>query len=193
METSSQPVKHSLQGQLLIAMPGMMDARFSGTVSLVCYHNSEGAMALVLNRLVGTLDVNQVLEGLKADLNLPAELLRVHLGGPVAPQRGFILHGAELRHEDSQTVTPEISISATSDVLLQLAWHEGVIPWRFALGCASWAAGQLEHEMRDGIWLTAPGQRDLVFQREIPMIWPNALQSIGIRQPAMLVAESGHA
>jgi putative transcriptional regulator len=190
---SAAPIKNSLQGQLLIAMPGMPDKRFAGTVSLVCYHNAEGAMALVLNRLVGTLNVNQVLDGLKSDINLPEELLRVHLGGPVAPQRGFVLHGAELRHTDSHAVTPEVSISATSDALMELMWHEGVIPWRFTLGCASWTAGQLENEIREGIWLSGPAARDIVFQKELPTMWQHALQSIGISHPEMLVAESGRA
>ncbi len=190
---NQNPVKNSLQGQLLIAMPGMPDKRFAGTVSLVCYHNAEGAMALVLNRLVGTLNINQVLDNLKSDINLPEELLRVHLGGPVAPQRGFILHGSELRHTDSHHVTPEVSISATSDALMELMWHEGTIPWRFTLGCASWTAGQLEHEMREGVWLSGPAARDLVFHKELPTMWSNALRGIGIAHPEMLVAENGHA
>ena len=174
-------------------MPGMLDPRFAGTVSLVCYHNSEGAMALVLNRLMGTLNVNQVIDNLKSDIHLPEELLRVHMGGPVSPQRGFVVHGAELKHADSHGVTPEVAISATTDVLMQLFWHEGTIPWRLTLGCASWGIGQLEDEIRQGVWLAAPASRDLIFARELPMMWPNALQSIGIKQPAMLVSSSGHA
>lgn len=183
----------SLQGKLLIAMPGMPDPRFAGTVSLICYHNNEGAMALVLNRLVGTLNITQVLNDLKSDIKMPSDMLRVHLGGPVMQERGFVLHGAELDYKDSHRVTADVSISATSDALLKLFWHEGQIPWRFALGCASWTQGQLENELRAGAWLTAPAPRDLIFQTELPSLWPNALQTIGIKQPAMLVANTGHA
>jgi len=187
---------NSLQGQLLIAMPGMTDPRFAGTVSLVCYHNAEGAMALILNRLVGTLTLDQVLDELKSDIRLRPEWLRVHLGGPVATQRGFILHGTELNHPDSHAVTSNISLNATTEGLEKLALQSSSladIPWRFALGCASWAPGQLENEMRLGAWLTAPAPRELVFQRELPLMWQSALHSIGIHEPAMLVAQTGNA
>lgn len=183
----------SLSGKLLIAMPGMPDPRFAGTVTLICYHNKDGAMGLVLNRLVGTLRIDQVLDDLKSDIQLPEELLRVHLGGPVSTQRGFILHGGELEHRDSHTVTEDISLNATTEALQRLVTQGGRIPWRFALGCASWTAGQLEMEIREGAWITAPARRDLIFTRELPMMWKASLQAAGIAHPEMLVAETGNA
>ena len=103
-----------------------------------------------------------------------------------------ILHGTELNHLDSQDVTRDISISATTDVLLKLI-PQSEIPWRLALGCASWVPGQLENEIRTGAWLTAPATRSLVFDPELPNLWSHALQSIGVKHPAMLVAQSGSA
>lgn len=182
-----------LRGQLLIAMPGMPDPRFAQTVTLLCYHNKDGAMGIVLNRLVGTLRIDQVLDNLKSDIHLPEELLRVHLGGPVSTQRGFILHGGELEHRDSHMITEEISLNATTEALHQLVFHEGRIPWRFALGCASWTAGQLENEIREGAWLTVKAQRELIFNKELPLMWRASLQSAGIAHPEMLVAETGRA
>jgi len=183
----------SLRGQLLIAMPGMPDPRFSGTVMLICYHNKDGAMGLVLNRLVGTLRIDQVLDELKSDIRLPEELLRVHLGGPVSTQRGFILHGGELKHSDSHIVTDDISLNATTEALENLVARGGMIPWRFALGCASWTSGQLEEEIREGAWLTAPARRELIFKKELPLMWKASLIEAGISNPEMLVAETGNA
>lgn len=184
---------NSLRGKLLIAMPGMPDPRFTQTVTLVCYHNNEGAMGLVLNRLVGTLRIDQVLDDLKSDIRLPEELLRVHLGGPVATSRGFILHGNELHHQDSHYITDNIALNATTQALENLIARGGVIPWRFALGCASWGAGQLEEELREGAWITAPARRELIFQKELPLMWQASLKAAGIAHPEMLVAETGNA
>lgn len=183
----------TLRGQLLIAMPGMEDPRFAGTVTLICYHNKDGAMGLVLNRLVGTLRIDQVLDELKSDIRLPEELLRVHLGGPVSTQRGFILHGGELNHRDSHQVTADIALNATTEALEKLVQHEGIIPWRFALGCASWTSGQLEEEIRQGAWITVPAKRELIFQKELPLMWRASLKEAGIEHPEMLVAETGNA
>ena len=186
----------SLKGQLLIAMPGMPDPRFAGTVSLVCYHNNEGAMALVLNRLVGTLRVDQVLDSLKSDIQLNLRELRVHLGGPVATGRGFVLHGDELKHHDSQDVTDDVALNATTEVLHKLIMMENIadaVPYRFALGCASWTAGQLEDELRRGAWITAPATRDLVFMPELAKMWQQSMMHAGINHPELLVAETGTA
>lgn len=192
MDSSQKPLPENLKGQFLIAMPGMPDPRFQGTVSLVCYHNGEGTMALILNRLVGTVDARQITGSLKSDIKLPSEMLRVHFGGPVMGDRGFIVHGAELDHLDSQRVTHDVSISATTDVLMKLIPH-GQVPWRLVLGCASWVPGQLEAEIRNGSWLTAPATRKLIFQPDLGNLWSNTLQSIGVRSPAMLVTNTGHA
>lgn len=192
MSKASKPTEFMLRGQLLIAMPGMPDARFAGTVSLICYHNEHGAMAVVLNRLIGTMKAEQILEKLETSIHWPGETMHVHLGGPMLSDRGFIIHGAGMKHDDSQPITPDLRISATTDVLLQLL-IQGRTPWRLAIGCASWVPGQLEDEIREGGWLTAPATPDLVFQPEIATLREQVLRRIGVRQPAMLVAESGRA
>ena len=184
--------KNSLQGHLLVAMPGMTDPRFAGTVSLVCYHNPEGTMAVILNRLIGTLNPEHIMKGLRSDIEFPKDAMRVHFGGPVMTDRGFIIHGTELNHLDSQDITDNISLSATTDALLKLL-AQSKIPWRLALGCASWVPGQLEDEMRAGGWLTAEATRELVFRTELPNVWSQSLKSIGIAHPEMLVAQGGKA
>ncbi len=149
-------------------------------------------MAVILNRLVGTLDAHQMLKGLRSDIQLPKEILRVHFGGPMMGDRGFILHGTELNHLDSQDVTADTAVSATTDVLLKLLPQQR-IPWRLAIGCASWVPGQLEDEIRSGGWLTAPAPRELIFKPDLANVWTEALHSIGVREPAMLVGNTGHA
>jgi putative transcriptional regulator len=134
-----------------------------------------------------------VLDSLKADIQLPPELLRVHLGGPVATERGFILHGGELHHRDSHAVTGDVALNATTEALAELIDKKGVVPWRFSLGCASWGAGQLEDELRQGAWITAPAERRIIFKKELPLMWSAGLAAAGIHHPEMLVAETGNA
>jgi putative transcriptional regulator len=182
-----------LKGQLLIAMPGLPDDRFAGTVSLVCYHNENGAMGLILNRVIGTLRPNQFLENLKSDLRVSDRTIRVHLGGPVGMGRGFILHDNGLLHQESQAVDDHISVNGTEDALVQLLQSEKSIHWRFALGCASWSPGQIEEELRAGAWVTTPATMDLVFADELPLLWEKAMKAAGIPNPAMLVSNMGRA
>lgn len=181
-----------LTGQLLVAMPGLTDPRFEKTVSLVCSHGPDGAMALVLNRMFGELTLRGLIEQFNLTLGKNAPDPHVFYGGPVEPVRGFILHSGSYRREGTNVITPEISLTATVEILRDMAEGKGPTRSFVALGYAGWGPGQLESEMQANGWLTAPLDEDIVFDGNLETKWARALARIGVA-PSALVGDFGHA
>ena len=189
-----------LDGQLLVAMPGMQDSRFARSVIYLCAHSGEGAMGIVVNRrakklrfddLIGELELTP--QGASIRASNKVRDVPVLKGGPVEGQRGFVLHSADFHIEESTlAVDDDISLTATVDVLRAIV--EGTGPARaiLALGYAGWSAGQLEEEIQNNGWLTCPADPDLLFDGDLDGKYVRALQKLGI-DPAMLVSDSGHA
>lgn len=182
-----------LSGQLLIAMPGISDPRFERTLILVCAHDNQHAMGLALNHPVEGLTVPDLLERLdiKSTIRLPPDLVRV--GGPVERERGFVLHTDDYRGEFSLDVGCGVALTATREVLETMATD----PDRprlslLALGYAGWGAGQLEHEIRENVWLTCEADEALIFDSDHKTKWARALAKLGI-DPKFLSAEAGRA
>ena len=183
-----------LTGRALIAMPGIDDPRFERAVILICAHNADHAMGLVLNRPLEDLTVPSVLEklGVKSQIELPPDL--VLLGGPVERERGFVVHTSDyICRETSTIITEDLALTATKDVLEAMASHNRR-PRRalLALGYAGWGAGQLEREIRDNVWLTCDPDEMLLFGHDYDHKWAMALGSLGV-SPTQLAAEAGRA
>ena len=181
-----------LTGHILIAMPSMLDPRFDKTIVLMCSHGPEGAMGLVLNRQFGDLDFKGLLRQFDLDLAAGIPELPVFYGGPVEPVRGFVLHSSEYLKESTTVITPTIHLTATVEILSLLAEGNGPERALLVLGYAGWAPGQLEAEIQNNSWLTAPADDDLVFDRDVESKWNRALGKIGV-SPMMLSADFGHA
>lgn len=181
-----------LTGQLLIAMPSMIDPRFEKTVLLMCSHGPEGAMGIVLNRLFGDLSFRGLLVQLNVTVGPATPDLPIHYGGPVDPVRGFVLHTADYKKTGTTEITPEISLTATVEILQALSDGEGPGRATLALGYAGWSPGQLEAEIQANGWLTAPADPDLVFDTDVENKWSRALKKIGV-SPNMLATGAGHA
>ena len=182
----------SLHNQLLIAMPGMADPNFSTTVTLVCEHNDEGALGIVINRPTG-LSVGGLLEQLSLDQS--DELIAnapVMQGGPVAPERGFVLHRAREPFENSVEVSPDIQLTLSRDVLDSMAAGEGPDQTLVALGYAGWQPGQLEAEMLHNTWLTVPATPEIVFQVPFADRWTRAAETMGV-DISQISPDAGHA
>ena len=182
----------TLANQLLIAMPGMADPNFSSTVTLICEHNDEGALGIVINRpltlRLGGLFEQLELEGADPDTaNSP-----VLMGGPVGPERGFVLHDCEHRYENSLAVSSEICLTLSRDVIDAMAVGEGPDKSLVALGYAGWEAGQLENEILANSWLNAPATPDIVFDMPFTDRWAAAAREIGIDLSRMS-PDAGHA
>jgi putative transcriptional regulator len=182
-----------LDGQLLIAMPGMGDLRFERSVIFLCAHSAEGAMGLIVNKPAPELSFADLLAQLKIPAAIDLEGARVHFGGPVEHGRGFVLHTADyLVEEASLQVSPDFSMTATVDILQDMARGEGPKRALLALGYAGWGPGQLESEIQANGWLTAPADVELVFGTRDTEKWGDALRSISI-DPRLLSAEGGRA
>lgn len=182
-----------LDGQLLIAMPGMGDLRFERSVIFMCAHSAEGAMGLIVNKPAPELSFADLLAQLKIPASVDLEAVRVHFGGPVEHGRGFVLHSAEYSvAESSQSIGPDFTMTATVDILQDMARGEGPQRALLALGYAGWGPGQLEGEIQANGWLTAPAAADLVFGVRDADKWSDALRSISI-DPRLLSAEGGRA
>ncbi|MGE4351833.1 MAG: YqgE/AlgH family protein [Bdellovibrionales bacterium] len=181
-----------LTGQILIAMPAMLDPRFEKTIVLVCSHGPEGAMGLVLNRLFGELNFKGLLSQFGLSLAPGVPEMPVYYGGPVEPVRGFVLHSNDYQKEATTVITPSIHLSATLEILECLAKGEGPERALLVLGYAGWAPGQLENEIQQNGWLTAPPDDELVFGPDTEVKWNRALGKIGV-SPMMLSADFGHA
>jgi len=181
-----------LPGQLLIAMPTMMDPRFERTVIYMCAHTSDGAMGLVLNRLIGSVTFPDLLEqlGIKPE-NLKDEI-RVHFGGPVESGRGFVLHSSEFTLDGTMAVDGAIALTASIDILKAIAKGDGPRQKLLALGYAGWGPGQLEQEIQKNGWLHAPADPQIVFDGDLDSKWQRALGKLGVN-PSALSTEAGRA
>jgi putative transcriptional regulator len=189
-----------LDGQMLIAMPAMMDDRFSRSVIYVCAHSSEGAMGIVVNHPAPNINFSDLLVKLdvipSADvIQLPrrAGVVKVMRGGPVETERGFVLHSQDFFIENSTLpIDDGICLTATIDILKAIARGDGPNSAILALGYAGWAPGQLENEIQSNGWLHCPADSDLIFGTDIGGKYNRALKKIGVA-PGMLSSEAGHA
>jgi putative transcriptional regulator len=162
-------------------------------VIFLCAHSAEGAMGLIVNKPAPELSFADLLAQLKIAATIDLEGTRVHFGGPVEHGRGFVLHTSDYTVEESSLhVGPEFSMTATIDILQDMARGEGPRRALLALGYAGWGPGQLEAEIQANGWLTAPADTDLVFDARDADKWGAALRSLSI-DPTQLTAEGGRA
>ncbi|MBT8456295.1 MAG: YqgE/AlgH family protein [Rhodobacteraceae bacterium] len=184
---------NDLTGKLLIAMPGMGDPRFDHSVIFLCEHSAKGAMGLIVNKPTPELPARELLGQLGIDAqNMPKDLC-IYFGGPVEHGRGFVLHSEDYRNNSSTLhVTDQIGLTATLDILQDIADGRGPEKVVLALGYAGWGPGQLEREFQDNGWLTCDGDADVVFHPDNDAKWTAALKSLGV-DALTLSAEGGHA
>jgi putative transcriptional regulator len=189
-----------LDGQFLVAMPGMTDERFSRAVIYVCAHSSEGAMGIVLNRPAANLSLPDLLVQLEIipeleRIRLPQRVgqMQVLMGGPVETSRGFVLHSPDFHIAQSTLpIDDSVCLTATVDILRAIARGDGPENAVLALGYAGWGAGQLELEIQSNGWLNCPADSELIFKTSVDARYDLALRRIGI-EPAMLSMQAGHA
>jgi putative transcriptional regulator len=182
----------SLTGQLLVAMPHMVDSRFARSVVYLCAHSAEGAMGLVVNRLIDSLSFDSLLDQLGLDTGKHSVDLPVHFGGPVESSRGFVLHSADYVQDSTLVIDGDIALTATIDVLKAIASGNGPKERVLALGYAGWGAGQLDEEIQANGWLMVPADHDLVFGVDNGTKWERAIAKIGV-DLSLLSSEAGHA
>ena len=189
-----------LTGQMLIAMPAMSDERFARAVVYLCAHSAEGAWGIVINRMSRRLrfaDLLVQLEISKAEdtLKLPQRAIDTPVlrGGPVERGRGFVLHSDDYRAGNaSLDLMPGVCLTATVDILREMATGGGPEHAVLALGYAGWGPGQLDTEIQANVWLTCDADQDFIFGTDLDAKYDRALGKIGIA-PGLLSSEAGHA
>jgi putative transcriptional regulator len=183
----------TLAGKLLVAMPGIGDPRFDRSVIIMCAHDQEHAMGIVLNKPRDEITLSDVLGhlGLKPDDAVGDRI--VLDGGPVRPDRGYVLHSEDFAAgEATQTVGDGIRLTATRDVLEAVATEHPPERFVLALGCAGWGAGQLEDELKLNSWLVVDAVDAIVFGDAYDDKWTLAIKTLGL-DPSQLVGEIGSA
>lgn len=169
-----------LDQQMLIAMPGMSDPNFVRSVTLLCQHSGEGAIGIMINRESG-FTMGEILAQLNLDCDDPSVRDRPVLeGGPVAGERGFVLHTPMEGFESSILINPDVMITTSRDVLAAIAAGRGPERYVMALGYAGWGDGQLENEMRENAWLSVPADSAIIFDLPLKDRWTRAVSALGI-------------
>jgi putative transcriptional regulator len=181
-----------LTGQFLIAMPQMADPRFARAVIYLCAHTADGAMGLVINRKIDGITFPGLLKQLEIEVPDADDQIRVMFGGPVEMGRGFVLHSQDYLKDSTLLIGERVGLTATMDILKDMAKGEGPKRCLLALGYSGWAPGQLDHEIQANGWLHAPADENLIFGDDAGSKWDRALGILGI-SAALLSGDAGHA
>ena len=191
-DTNDSDEASFLDGQMLIAMPGMRDPRFARSLVYMCAHSAEGAMGLIVNKCADDLVWRDLFGKLDIAVNEDLAPRPVHYGGPVETGRGFVLHTPDYDSGGATlSVDNDTSMTTTVDILQELAVGEGPGRAIVTLGYAGWAPGQLESELQGNGWLCCDPDPELLFGPDNDAKWDRALAKIGV-DPALL-GMGGHA
>ena len=173
-------------------MPGLADPNFSTTVTLICEHNDDGALGIIINRPL-TLKLSGLFEQLSVDdADASAASGPVLSGGPIGTERGFVLHDNSQSFENTLTVSEDIQLTLSRDVIDAMAMGDGPEKSLVAVGYAGWEPGQLEDEILANSWLNVPATPELVFDTPFADRWDLAARSLGIDM-ASVSHDAGHA
>jgi putative transcriptional regulator len=186
------PKEGYFTGQLLIAMPQMEDPRFVRSVIYVCAHTNDGAMGLVINRQIESISFPDLLKQLNIDGAATGDEIRVMFGGPVETGRGFVLHSPDYKQDSTLRVGHDVCLTATMEILRDIANGDGPRQSFLALGYAGWGPGQLDSELQSNGWLVAPADDALIFGSDVASKWNGALAKLGI-SAGLLSGDAGNA
>jgi putative transcriptional regulator len=191
---SIEPI--SLANHFLIAMPAMTDPNFARTLTYVCEHNASGALGIIVNRPLD-LSLGTLFERVNIPLTPGATAakyrdLPVYFGGPVQPERGFVLHRPAGDWQSTLKVTGEIGLTSSRDILQAMSADGEPDEVLMSLGYSGWAAGQIEWELAQNAWLTVAADPAIIFTLPVEERLPAAMQLLGI-DFANLSDVAGHA
>jgi len=180
-----------LSNQFLIAMPGLHDPNFERTVTYLCEHGPQGALGIIVNRPL-ELSLADLFGNLGMGVPDGAKLQSLFFGGPVHPEQGFVLHRSGGHWQSSLSTGDGLSITPSRDILEAMARGEGPEEVLVALGYAGWGPGQLERELGENSWLSAPADTDVIFHRPPTERWDAAAALLGV-DLRLLAPAAGHA
>lgn len=169
----------SLVGRFLVAAPSMPDERFQKSVVFMCKHDNEGALGIIVNNAVDDLPLGQVYKQLGIEVPSVAGGQPVLFGGPVETSRGLVLHSADYKREETLLIEGGMALTASLEILKDMAGGSGPKQAWLALGHSGWAPGQLDREMQDNAWLVVDANASLVFDSDFSAKWQRALDMLG--------------
>jgi putative transcriptional regulator len=178
MPQSSSPAA-SLVGRFLVAAPSMPDEKFQRSVVFMCKHDDDGALGIIVNNKVEDLPLGQVYKQLGIELSKTAAEHPVLFGGPVETSRGLVLHSADYKRDETLLIEGGMALTASLEILKDMADGSGPKQAWLALGHSGWAPGQLDREMQDNAWLVVDGDLDLLFDADLGAKWQRALDRLG--------------
>lgn len=189
---AAMPESTPLTNQLLIAMPALRDPNFARGVTFLCQHGEDGAMGLMINRL-SEYRLGDVLAQMNMHSEIPDVIdAPVLIGGPVQPERGFVLHTPTGDWESSFRISERVSVTTSRDILVAMAAGNGPRHAVVTLGYSGWSPGQLEQELCDNHWLTAPVSERVLFETPLEDRWEAAAGLVGVNL-LQLATYAGHA
>lgn len=175
LPTAAQiPPPTSLAGQLLVASPSMGDPRFARTVILMVRHDKDSAFGIVVNRPIGERPLEDLLKMLGEKDATAGGTVRIFAGGPVQPEIGFVIHSSEYRQPGTIDITGRVAMTASREILRDIANNNGPKKSLVAFGYAGWGPGQLESELARRDWAIAPGDSKLIFDEDRDKVWDSA-------------------
>lgn len=178
-DTTPETTANSLRDHFLIAMPSLNNSFFGQTITYICDHSEEGSMGLVINQAMD-MNMSEIFRQLEdEDCSSHGDDL-VICGGPVQPEQGFVLHSPEQEWQSTLQVSDEVSLTASRDVLDDIAAGQGPKKHLVALGYAGWSAGQLEEEIADNAWLIVKADSQLIFDTPLEQRWSAIAKELGI-------------
>jgi putative transcriptional regulator len=185
-----------LTNHFLLAMPALTDPYFNRSVVYICEHNEKGAVGIVINQPLQSFRINlsemlQPIVGDKSELSVSADF-PILCGGPIHPERGFVIHAPCGKWQSSLKMNSEICVTTSKDVLQAIAKQQGPKRFIFSLGYANWVAGQIEQEIINNFWLTVPASPAILFDVPFNQRWSEAMNTLGV-DVNKLVYSGGHA
>lgn len=181
----------NLTDHFLIAMPGMADPFFAKTVTYLCQHGPEGALGIIVNR-PSDLTLKDIMQQMNIEIqDVKCCDMPIYFGGPVQPERGFVLHESPGEWDSTLRVSPSISLTTSRDILEAISQGQGPERVLVALGYAGWGEGQLEREMVENAWLNAPADKSIIFEQPSAHRWKAAAELMGV-DISLLTAQAGH-
>ncbi|MFL0796286.1 MAG: YqgE/AlgH family protein [Cellvibrionaceae bacterium] len=176
---SGEQLHQCLKNHFLVAMPSLQDSVFSHTITLLCEHNENGAMGVIINSPLG-IKMREVFEQMKLHYSDNTGEQQILAGGPVQTDRGFILHDGDINFETTIKVSPGINLTASKDIVFAIAGDKGPDNCLMTLGYAGWDGGQLEQEISENSWLVVPADPDIIFHTPIEHRWAATAAQLGI-------------
>ena len=181
----------NLTNHFLIAMPGLADPFFARTVTYLCQHSPEGALGIIINR-PSELSLGDIMQQMEIEVKTPVVgRIPVYFGGPVQPERGFVLHEPGGDWSSTLKISASIALTTSRDILEAIGQGEGPRKVLIALGYAGWGKGQLEKEIIENSWLNAPADASILFEQPPALRWKAAAELMGV-DISLLTTQAGH-